>query len=182
MRDNSVTRKKVISACARLPTAILLLVLLAVPALSSAQEASGFLLRQRYRIVSEANGLDTTTETIIFRDGLIVTVTLSANPVNQTIMRRRRASREALSRLHAAFRRHGIGNQVGECIVGTTPFDFFSETITYFTKGPHGHTFRTGEPFTRPCDVHVNLIVSEISDIVFDSPAEPGLQEVLVPN
>ncbi len=179
MRDDSVTRKNLTPSFARLPTAILLLVLLAVPALSSAQQASGFLLRQRYRIVVEANGIDATIERIIFRDGTIVTVSLSAN---QTFMRRRQASPEALSRLHEAFRLNGIGNQVGECIVGTTPFDFFSETITYFTNGPHGHTFRTGDPFTRPCGLPLTNIVFEISDFVNTAPAEPGLQEVLVPN
>ncbi len=179
MRDNLVTRKILTPAFARLPTAILLLVLLALPALSSAQEASGFLLRQRFRIVVEANGVDATTETIIFRDGLIVTVSLSAN---QTFMRRRRASPEALRRLHAAFRRYRIGEQVGQCHAGATPFDFFSDTITYFTQGPKGHSIRTGDAFPELCSLRLRRLQDAIFDFVNTAPSEPGLQEVLVPN
>jgi len=162
------------------PIAILLfLTCLSVPSICAAQEASGFLLRQRLRIVLASEGVDATVERSIFRDGLIVTVSLTAD---QTFIRRRRASPEALRRLHAAFRRFEIGSQTGNCHAGSTPFDVFTDTITYFTQGPKGYTFRTGDAYPELCSLRLRHLQDEIFTFVDSAPAEPGPQEVLVPN
>ncbi len=158
---------------------LFLLAFLAASSICSAQESSGFLLRQHLRIVVASQGVDATIERIIFRDGLIVTVYLTAD---QTYLRRRRATPEALAQLHAAFRRFRIGSQIGNCHAGLTPFDFFSDTTTYFTQGPKGHTFRTGDAYPGLCSLRLRRLKDEIFNFVDTAPAEPGLQEVLVPN
>ncbi len=161
------------------PIAAILALWLLAAATLEAQLPSGFLLRHRVRLVKVDQGVDFTTERVIFRDGLIVTT--SSGRID-TLIQRRKATPEALRRLHAAFRQYHIGAQVGDCSNGSGPFDFASSTYTWLTGGPTGHTFRIGDPFTESCGPGLNLLLTAISDFVLSATPEPGLQDVLVPN
>jgi hypothetical protein len=166
-------------ASVRLPIAILLMAFFGVSTLGSAQESSGFLLRQRIRLIWLEMGLDTTAERVIFRDGLIVTTGSTPQGV---FISRRKAGPEALRNLHAAFRHYHIGEQRGECTQGSGQFDFVQDTFTWFSRGAAGHSFKIGDPFTEGCGPGLTLLLSAISDFIGSAIAEPGLQDVEIPN
>jgi hypothetical protein len=157
----------------------LLLAFLGVTAAGSAQESSGFLLRHRVRLVSIELGIDATTEQAIFRDGLIVTTTETLSDVQ---ISRRRATPEELRKLHAAFRQYRIGEERGACYQASTQFDFIQDTFTWFSRGAAGHTFKVGDPFTEICGANLTRLLAEISDFLGSATAEPGLQDVVIPN
>ncbi len=143
------------------------------------QEATGFLLRERFRFTKVDAGIDTTVEQVIFRDGHIVV--LIQEP-NRSLLQRRLATPEALQASQTTLRVNRIGQQEGDCTAGTTPFDTFQRTLTWFTGGPRGHTLKTGDQFLEPCSARLTAIIDAISSFITTAPAEPGLQDVRVPN
>ena len=181
MRKTQVRQERTTPRNVRSPIAILILLLAFLGAATdgSAQESSGFLLRHRFRLIWADQGLDATTERIIFRDGLIVATTVTLNDVQ---ISRRRATPEALRELHAAFRLYRIGEERGACYQASSQFDFIQDTFTWFTRGAAGHTFKVGDPFTDLCGSNLTRLLAEISDFLGSATPETGLQEVVIPN
>ena len=138
----------------------------------SAAPPPGLWLRLDQTRLTTSTCSGTATETVIYRDGLVVQRTLAENGIATFV--RARASARALAELGTVLSANHVGSVRGDCRLDVfRPNEFFSTTITWLGKPPRTNTF-TVKSDGPACTAAENRISSAIQQLVAGALSNPN--------
>lgn len=113
-----------------------------------------------------------TTETSIFRDGLVVE--RGSDSGNHCWIRRGAGTPEMLHELQEVLLRNRVGFQEGNCLIHEAVDNFAVERqVTWLGRGGRQHTYKTGNVFHDPCTAGTVEIDDAIRSFVANAQRTP---------
>ena len=144
---------------------------------SEALAAGGFWLRLEGQTESTFFCQGSESDTLIFRDGVVIRETVSQTGV--TTLSRLEAPEKAIRDLADALTEHRIGFAVGDCAVGAgQPNASLELTITWFGKPGRVHSFSVTSPGGEPCRPDTNALFAAIEGFLAAASTAPGTERV----
>lgn len=153
-----------------------IMALLSCASLARAQSPptnTSLLLRQGVTAISDFTGGRSSSERLIFSDGLVIA--REVDEAGRCRLIRSSASQTTVRNLQRALTRHRVAAQEGDCTI-KEPIDNFlvEKQITWFGRGPRQHTYRTGNRMGDLCPEATSEIERALQAVVaeaFSSPA-----------
>jgi hypothetical protein len=147
-----------------------------------ASAPESFLLRIRTQVYAASVCDRSTTETLIFRDGLVVESLRSERGVLH--LARFRAPSAAVAELNAALSRGRIGHESGDCQleVPAAPGRFYEFGVDWFGEAGRRNSFvLTSAAGGSPCREETAALFDAIENLVASARAAAGAQTAQLP-
>lgn len=121
---------------------------------------------------------NTTTDTSVYRDGLVVMKSVRLDGVATFI--RAQSPPRAMKDLARALNSHGVDTVHGDCALDVfRPNEFFTTTISWFGASSRSNTFTVTSPTGAPCPEAENSIYAATQRLVAAALANPLGRDVV---
>jgi hypothetical protein len=141
----------------------------------SPQMNTSLLLRQSVTAVSDFTGGRSSSERLIFNDGLVIAREVDA--AGRCHLIRSTASRTTVRNLQRALTANRVATQEGDCTIKEPVDNFLVEKqVTWFGRGRRQHTYRTGNRMGGLCPESTSEIEGAMQAVVADAFNSPAAQ------
>lgn len=141
----------------------------------SPQTNTSLLLRQGVTAISDFSGGRSSSERLIFHDGLVIVREVDEG--GRCYLIRSAASRATVRDLQRVLAENRVATQQGDCTI-KEPIDNFlvEKLITWFGRGERQHTYRTGNRMGDLCSDSLNEIERAVQAVVAEAFGSPAAQ------